>query len=84
MPDAEINAICAQIVKEAEAISAGSCSISMMVSRGSETAERLKVISLANLENLQQLVILLTSAMMPAEDSGDDPGANGGGGDGTA
>lgn len=84
MPNAEISALCTQIIKEAEAISVGSDSTSMLESRGSETAERLKVIGFSHLENLQQLVIMLTSTMMPSEADSGDAGAEGSGGDGTA
>ncbi|MEY8230204.1 hypothetical protein AALA82_01095 [Oscillospiraceae bacterium 50-16] len=79
-----IKALCNQIVGEAKAISEGSgdvadlrASLAAEGGDGSQVVAHLENLSLQHLENLQQLVILLTSTMtatMPKEE-----GENGGG-----
>lgn len=88
MPESEIRAICNQIAGESKAISEGYGDVaglraSLAAGGGdgatSEVADHLANLGLQHLENLQQLVILLTSAMtatMPQEEGTD------GGGDG--
>lgn len=87
MPGSEIRAICSQIAGEAKAIAEGSddaASLRAGLAAGggdgaaSQVADHLADLGLQHLENLQQLVILLTSimtAVMPQEEGN-------GGGDG--
>ena len=85
MPGSEIRALCNQIAGEAKAIAEGSDDVaglraSLAAGGGdaSQVADHLANLGLQHLENLQQLVILLTSTMtaaMPQEEGN-------GGGDG--
>lgn len=87
MPGAEIRAICNQIIGEAKAISAGAedlASLRVDQAIGGEgadsvVADHLESLGLTHLENIQQLVILLTATMtVSAEGDGGDDGSGGG------
>ncbi len=75
MPGSEIRALCNQIAGEAKAIAEGSDDVaglraSLAAGGGdgaaSQVADHLADLGLQHLENLQQLVILLTSTMTAA------------------
>lgn len=89
MPGLEIRALCNQIAGEAKAIAEGSDDVaglraSLAAEGGgaeSQVVAHLENLGLQHLENLQQLVILLTSTMtatMPQEE-GDGEGSGGDG-----
>lgn len=88
MPESEIRALCNQIAGEAKAISEGCGDVASIRanqaaaggSPSSEVADRLADMGLQHLENLQQLVILLTSSMtaaIPQQEEGTDGGGDG-------
>jgi hypothetical protein len=91
MPGSEIRALCNQIAVEAKAISEGSDDVaglraSLAAEGGggatSQVADHLANLGIQHLENLQQLVILLTSTMTAAmpQDEGEGEGSGGDGG----
>ena len=83
MPGSEIRALCNQIAGEAKAIAEGSDDVaglraSLAAGGGddaaSQVADHLANLGLQHLENLQQLVILLTSTMTQEEGNGGGDG----------
>lgn len=88
MPESEIRALCNQIAGEAKAISEGCGDVAGLRASqaagggngaASEVADHLENLGLQHLENLQQLVILLTSTMAAAMPQEEGDGENGGG-----
>lgn len=88
MPGSEIRALCDQIAGEAKAISEGSEAVSCLrashAAEGgdgatSQVADHLANLGIQHLENLQQLVILLTSTMTAAmpQEEGEGEGSGG-------
>lgn len=84
MPTAEIKILCNQIIEEVKLISTGVDDIEALGGGESKVIDRLKELSLAHLENAQNLVIDLTAAMTAdqnADGSEDGSGEEGAGGD---